>query len=846
MTTEEKEEVYFNIDSRLLLQLGENLVTNRAVALAELVKNSYDADATNVQVSLKNIRTPDGTIIIKDNGLGMTLSTFKKTWMRIATIDKANNPISKIYKRKKAGEKGIGRFACRRLSRRLRIESVAFNEDGNKEKLTAIFNWTAFTPGSDVDKIPVKYSTTTVDDKTPSSTILILEDTKDSWTAWDVRRLRNELTDLISPTTFKSEHEIEEIPNEYDSGFYIEFDCPEFPTKEERLDETFLKNAWAKLSGKVDENGVATYEIKVLNKVINNINKSYERLEAFQNFKNAELEINFFVYHRDFFKGSEWGANDAGKIGHQRGGIRVYADKFRVFGYGEKGDDWLKVDYDRGRSVSGLDNELSDFQENIDKRPGLRLFMNHALFGHVSFIKKSNPKLKITVNRERLANDEAFEDLRKFVRLGIDFATILYSGEVTRKRAIEEQKKNAIEEERKKIEEVLKKKAEDARIKAIEQARKADEDRIRAEERTKQAELERKKAEENLRKVEEERRKAEIERRKAEEEERRKADGLAKKRLQEAFRIENENIIAEEVARKKEEERRSKEEEIRLKADEERKKAEEIRLKEIEELRETEEELRRLKDEELKRKEEKYEIESSQLRVLASTGTLVLILNHELRALVEAMEEMNDSFSSIIQMMPKNDKLNYVEIQESFGNRIEMVKEFGSLVGLSVGVESREKKRLVIYPIVKSIFRPFKWYLDKIGVECEITIPDNLRTWKMYQSELVSVIFNLMSNAIKAVKGTNDRRIEVTGYLDDNSIHILFLDSGRGLDESLWETVFEPFESFSEPDLKLGVGTGLGLKIVQDIIKSNDGNVQFIEPPEDWKTCVEIILPQRD
>ena len=176
-----------------------------------------------------------------------------------------------------------------------------------------------------------------------------------------------------------------------------------------------------------------------------------------------------------------------------------------------------------------------------------------------------------------------------------------------------------------------------------------------------------------------------------------------------------------------------------------------------------------------------------------------------------------------------------------------MVKEFGSFVGLTVGVESRlEKKEWVISPIAESVFRPFKWYLHEFGIDYSITLPDNLRTLKMYRSELVSVLFNLLSNAIKAVKGANDRRMEVTGFEEDDFIHIWYLDSGRGLDKNLWEVVFESFETYSEPDLKFGVGTGLGLKIVRDIIKSYAGNVQFIDPPDGWKTCVEIILPKRD
>ncbi|CAG0984224.1 C4-dicarboxylate transport sensor protein DctB [Methanosarcinales archaeon] len=841
----QEDDLYFNIDSRLLLQLGENLLTNRAVALAELVKNSYDADATHVLVNLTNIKKPGGTIVVNDNGSGMPLSTFRNTWMRIATIDKENNPISQKYKRQKAGEKGIGRFACRRLSNKLRIKSVAITEDGHKEELSAFFDWTTFSPGSDVDKIPVKYTAKPVDDKTSIGTTLFLEDTKDSWNASDIKRLRNELTDLISPTTFKIGHEFEEAPNEYDPGFNVDLECPEFPTKEERLDSTFLKNAWAKLSGNVDENGHVTYEINVINKILNNINKNFERNEVFQYLKNAQLEIYLFVYLPNFFRGSEWGMSKAAEIGRDRGGIKVYADNFRVFGYGEKGDDWLKLDYDRARSISGVNEEVSGYLE-VEDRPGLRLFMNRAVFGHVTFKRNSNPTLEITVNRERLIGNESFEDLTKFVRLGVDFATVLYSNEVTKKRYFDLEKEKVEEEERKKAEEELKKKAENARIKAEELTKKAEAERKKAEERAKIVESERKRAEEELRKVEEERRDAEINRRKAEEEERKKLDEFAKQRLDEALRKEKELLKAEEEARKKEEERRRKEEEVRLKTEEERKKSEKNRLQEIEEIRKTEDEIRKLKDEEIKRKEEKYEIESSQLRVLASTGTLVLIINHELRALIESMEEMNNNFPLIIRKMPAEEQFNYNEIQATFSDRIEMVKEFGSLAGLMVGIEGREKREWVILPIIESVFRPFKWYLNKFGVEYSINMPDNLRTQKMYRSELVSVLINLMSNAAKAVIGMNDRRIEVKGFEEGDYIHIWFLDSGRGLDKSLWEEVFEPFVSYSEPDLKFGVGTGLGLKIVSDIIKACGGNVQFINPPDDWKTCIEVMLPKRE
>jgi signal transduction histidine kinase len=101
-----------------------------------------------------------------------------------------------------------------------------------------------------------------------------------------------------------------------------------------------------------------------------------------------------------------------------------------------------------------------------------------------------------------------------------------------------------------------------------------------------------------------------------------------------------------------------------------------------------------------------------------------------------------------------------------------------------------------------------------------------------------------MSNATKAVKGQHERLIEVTGFEENGRVHIQFLDSGKGLDESRWVEVFEPFESDSEPDLRLGSGTGLGLKLARDIIRTYGGDIRFISPPPNWKTCVEITLPQ--
>jgi len=116
--------------ARLLTMLGEQLIKNEQIALGELIKNSYDADADWVLVKFINFTedlsiTKDSEIHIEDNGMGMTEDSIKNNWMNPATPNKfnKNNTIRKTKKRKRIiqGEKGIGRFAILKLGRDITI-----------------------------------------------------------------------------------------------------------------------------------------------------------------------------------------------------------------------------------------------------------------------------------------------------------------------------------------------------------------------------------------------------------------------------------------------------------------------------------------------------------------------------------------------------------------------------------------------------------------------------------------------------------------------------------------------------------------------------------------------------
>src|SRR5450830_628950 len=162
----------FSVDSALLRELGEKLVSTVHVALAELVKNAYDADATEVRVSIAPGPTGGPAIVVEDNGAGMTPKEVANFWMRIGTTNKEDQPTSNRYGRPRTGKKGVGRFACRRLGSRLELETIAITASSpgvqQSSGTMVTFNWDDFEPGTKVESIPCEGVTQEYPDVRPT------------------------------------------------------------------------------------------------------------------------------------------------------------------------------------------------------------------------------------------------------------------------------------------------------------------------------------------------------------------------------------------------------------------------------------------------------------------------------------------------------------------------------------------------------------------------------------------------------------------------------------------------------------------------------------------------------
>ena len=152
----DNENVRFSVDAGIISRLGEELVGKRDTAVAELIKNAYDADATEVDVIFQNAWSAGGTLIIDDNGLGMTREQLIDGFMRLSSADKIHNPVSPLFKRIRAGRKGIGRFAAQRLGKYLTIITQTKDED---TALKVEIRWDAFESDKDLNAIEIKIET---------------------------------------------------------------------------------------------------------------------------------------------------------------------------------------------------------------------------------------------------------------------------------------------------------------------------------------------------------------------------------------------------------------------------------------------------------------------------------------------------------------------------------------------------------------------------------------------------------------------------------------------------------------------------------------------------------------
>lgn len=423
---------HFNAEARLMQELGERLVAVPEVALVELIKNAYDADSTVCTVSLDE----RDHMKIADDGHGMTFSQFQKFWMTIGTSHKSREEYSPYFQRDLTGQKGIGRFAVRFLATELTVTTIAYDEESEQTtQLTAYFDWMKLDTSEQLQGTEVPYELLVVPDGTATGTALTLSKLRHGTSFMDSTMFRTQVLRILSPLQgldrgpFKNRFKAKGQATE-DPGFSVNL-----PGKGENAETNIaaetLQNYVARLIIRGEKDRVRYKvdfgddgETHVLDlKQQHSINNGFH------------ADIRFIPRRKGLFAGKDINGTNARGWLTENSGVAIIDRGFRVRPYGDEDDDWLDLvnDANTNRRTwrTAIANELFPMTTIVRNNPALNpminLPSNHQLVGAVFVASSRNTStvriddLIPSTDREGFLKTPGFEELKTFVRAGIEF-----------------------------------------------------------------------------------------------------------------------------------------------------------------------------------------------------------------------------------------------------------------------------------------------------------------------------------------------------------------------------------------------------------------------------------------
>ena len=411
----------FQADSALLRELGEALVGQPHIALAELVKNAYDADATRCHVTVDQ-----DEIIVEDNGHGMSEQEFLRYWMTIGTRHKQGTGTSRTFKRQVTGSKGVGRLAAQFLAHELEMTTVP--RALKRRQLVAEVDWDEAIQKGRLTEAEAHYwmgqSSTKFPRETRYGTRIVLRDLKQSWTDKDIRHLGRQLWMLQSPMARSGRLAGE---NDAPDDFRVKLRSSLVGVEDAFQSQMrqALNNYMATVTGELVQQGGKTYAHVTVS--FRSGERHSEQFEVEPIVATAKWEIRVFN-----LAGRQAGGisvQDARIYFEHFGGVLVYDAGFRLPYYGVQ-QDWLGIEFDHShrRYRSSL------LPEQLQVRRGLTdLPSQGRLFGVVEIDtgqearsatrqqRKAGEYLKIQVTRDRLVANRAYGELRDAVRWSLDY-----------------------------------------------------------------------------------------------------------------------------------------------------------------------------------------------------------------------------------------------------------------------------------------------------------------------------------------------------------------------------------------------------------------------------------------
>lgn len=400
--------ITFTVDSALLRELGERLVGRPHIALAELIKNSYDADATQVL-----LRFTDEQLDVVDNGHGMTFGDFRDHWMRIGTPHKQGQRESRTLHRTVTGSKGIGRLAVQFLARELSMRTIA--EEDRSTELVVEVNWGEAIAAGELTEAVARYESRPaaplIGRKKSSGTAISLTGLNQVWSPDDFEALAREIWALQPPYSDTGQR----------SAFRVMLEAPGAPANlVERFEaqmQAVLRLWYARMRGRVVRTGSAA-QVELFLEFNDGESRRVTYPAKVENVGPVEFDIRVFDLHHRQPYGIR--VEDAREYLRRYGGVQVYDAGFHLPYYGVD-TDWLNIERDHANRLSSSDLLPGDLQVAGGL---LQLPTNRRIYGTVQVETShgaSSEGLQIQLTRDRLVDNAAYGELRRIVRWALDF-----------------------------------------------------------------------------------------------------------------------------------------------------------------------------------------------------------------------------------------------------------------------------------------------------------------------------------------------------------------------------------------------------------------------------------------
>ena len=369
----ESNSVAFRFSGKLARLLGEESVSSPTVAISELVKNAYDADASVCAVTFEGSSDPEMVLRIRDDGHGMTRGEIEDKWMVVGTSDKEYNPLTPSG-RAKVGEKGIGRFAVQRLGHTATLISRPVKSDS---EFSLTIDWDLYAkPGVTFDQVRHEIKSGKKTNPEEHGVELVISKLRDQWTKASLEDLQQRLGTIVPPGWEEKKFRIDisaplvgvtrmtlepAIFQEYLYHLVCDYDGTS------KLTYVFDLKGGAPKTGELEEH----YECGPVHFELYGYVLSPGTKEKYGRYvlKGKRLKEQLALYH----------------------GVKLFRDNFRVRPYGDPDNDWL-----------GLD---------IWARNQLEAFTNDHVIGTAYITRKDNP-LVDTTTREGLIQNRAYFDLK--------------------------------------------------------------------------------------------------------------------------------------------------------------------------------------------------------------------------------------------------------------------------------------------------------------------------------------------------------------------------------------------------------------------------------------------------